>query len=175
MKWHRQLAAWTVPQNSLCVMVHPSSSAFWSRITGRHFFFLWSRNYEGLAYLVLAKLGSQPPYIVCSVCTVFCLWWEQGHSLAQWLSCHNEAKSIRRFSDAHHWSGMRVLPGADLSHCQKQLNKISLNIIFCWSLRVWRLFIHLSIHNTSEMFVSSYLLVLFNLGNIFFIISWISI
>ena len=68
-------------------------------------YYLWSSNYEGLVYLVLAKLGSQFMFelhpclsILDSIlCTV-----EARAVFAQWQLDIFEANSRRMFSDAYH-------------------------------------------------------------------------
>lgn len=55
-------------------------------------------------------------------------------------SCHFWRKLHRRFFTAPHLllSGLEVLPGADLSHCQNRpfIDKTSLNAVFCRALRL---------------------------------------
>ena len=111
---------WTITQNSSITLNHPSL-AFWPRISDRLFC------EAGIMKNCLSCLGkaqlSTSLHPLChfgqhSVCS-----WSKGSSLA---SLPHLTNSIWRFFCSHHllWSGIGVLPGTDLSHCQKSLSVI---------------------------------------------------
>lgn len=61
---------------------------------------------------------STSPHLFCSIWTTFCLHLRQGQFLTGWLSCHIWNKLYR---DVHLlWSGMGLVPEADISPCQRK-------------------------------------------------------